>query len=65
MKEELEQKKCEFCDQFDFLKSIQHPRMEEGMQISYSYSVAIVTEMLIDGKERGSTTLYTSGKSWI
>lgn len=38
--------KCKFCEQLEFLKSIQKERVEDGEQITYLYTSAIVHELM-------------------
>lgn len=50
---------CCVCETFDFLKSIQKPRVEKGEKITYRYTFAIVDECCVNGKSRGRSTHYT------
>ena len=51
--------KCEFCKQLEFLKSCQMERMEDGREITYRYTSAIVHELIVDGEPRGRGVTYT------
>lgn len=50
---------CKFCDNYNFLKSIQREREENGRKVTYEYTAAFVDEIKIDGEARGKTTHYT------
>lgn len=51
--------KCKFCEDFNFLKTIQKPKVVEGDKIRYKYTCAFVDEIVVNGQERGRTTHYT------
>jgi len=52
---------CKFCENYEFVKSIHKPGIDEfdGSRITYKYTAAFVNEAFVNGKSRARTTHYT------